>query len=110
LPPLFYDTKKQQLIHLEKGCIGLGMLDKIPKIEESTLKVPPNAKLIAFTDGLVEVELDNQIQSDTTLLEKFISNPDKINDNIAEIRQFINNNLDNNIFFDDITLIGLGFS
>ncbi|MCT4644461.1 MAG: SpoIIE family protein phosphatase, partial [Carboxylicivirga sp.] len=30
LPPLLYDARKHQLVHLENGCIGLGMLDVIP--------------------------------------------------------------------------------
>jgi len=109
LPPLFYNSEKQQLKSLEKGCIGLGMMDFIPKIEEGILKVPNNSKLIAFTDGLVELEIDNQITSGLYLLENFITNCFPIGDNIMEIRKYIDSNIDQNIFFDDITLIGIGF-
>lgn len=109
LPPLFYDSHKQQLTSLKKGCIGLGMLDFIPKIEEGYLKVPNDSKLVAFTDGLVEIETDNEVTSGLEVLENFISNDDPVSDNIKEIRKYIDTNIDKKIFFDDITLIGIGF-
>ena len=110
LPPLLMDTSKRNLISLEKGCIGLGMLELIPTIEEGSLRVTRGSKFIAFTDGLVEIEKDNQITSGIVSLEKIISNDHTIEENIDEIKEFINHNVDNVSFFDDITLIGIGFN
>ena len=110
LPPLMMETSKRNLVSLEKGCIGLGMLDIIPTIEEGKIRVPRGSKMIAFTDGLVEIEQDNQVTSGIVSLEKIISNDNDIEKNIEEIKEFIDSNVDNITFFDDITLIGMGFN
>ena len=44
---------------LSTGCTGIGMVDVIPSIEEEEVFVPPNSTLVSYTDGLVEVENDN---------------------------------------------------
>jgi len=41
---------------LDKGCIGLGMLDEIPNIEVGSVQLSPNSTFILYTDGLVELE------------------------------------------------------
>ncbi len=41
---------------LDKGCIGLGMLDEIPKIEVGSIHLKPNSTFILYTDGVVELE------------------------------------------------------
>ena len=41
---------------LDKGCIGLGMLDEIPNIEVGSIQLSPNSTFILYTDGLVELE------------------------------------------------------
>jgi len=110
LPPLFYDIAKQKLSFLENGCIGLGMLDVIPKINQGQIVVPHKSKLIAFTDGLVEIESDDhQINIGMDSLIEAISNNDTITENIQQIRKIIDNNVTNDRFFDDISLIGIGF-
>jgi len=41
---------------LDKGCIGLGMLDEIPNIEVGSVQLSPNSTFILYTDGVVELE------------------------------------------------------
>jgi len=41
---------------LDKGCIGLGMLDEIPNIKVGSIELSPNSTFILYTDGLVELE------------------------------------------------------
>ena len=41
---------------LEKGCIGLGMLDEIPSIEVGQIELKPNSTFILYTDGVIELE------------------------------------------------------
>ena len=41
---------------LDKGCIGLGMLDEIPNIEVGSVQMSPNSTFILYTDGVVELE------------------------------------------------------
>jgi len=52
-PPLLYGTKEHWLT---QGCMGLGMLDEIPQVTLGHADVEPAARLVCFTDGLVEVE------------------------------------------------------
>jgi sigma-B regulation protein RsbU (phosphoserine phosphatase) len=109
LPPLLYDPRKSQLSHLDKGCIGLGMLDVIPSVEVGKVSVPKNAKFMAFTDGLVELERGDEVYSGQMSLEKIISDPNSIEDNMEEIQQLIARHLKTGAIFDDISVIGMGF-
>lgn len=58
--------------NLNKGCIGLGMLDEIPFIESETLKIKPNTTIILYTDGVVELENEEGDYFETDRLEKII--------------------------------------
>ncbi len=109
LPPLLFDPQKGYLFALDKGCIGLGMLDVIPVVEVGRLRVKKGTKFLAFTDGLVELERGNKITSGLMSVEKIISNNHTIEQNIEEIKGYINKHIDRKSFFDDISLIGLGF-
>ncbi len=109
LPPLLFDRRKSQLTSLDKGCIGLGMLDVIPSIEVGKEVIPKNAKLMAFTDGLVELERDNEVQSGLMNMEKIITNKKSIEDNIEEAKELITTHIQSGAVFDDISLIGMEF-
>lgn len=52
--PVLTDGKTARL--LNKGCIGLGMLEEIPHIEMEEIEIAPNTTLVCYTDGLVELE------------------------------------------------------
>ena len=41
---------------LDKGCIGLGMLDEIPTIKVGKIELQPNSTFVLYTDGLIELE------------------------------------------------------
>lgn len=109
LPPMLFDPKKKQLISLDKGCIGLGMLDDIPTIEVGKVKVPHHAKFLAFTDGLVELENGDQIESGMKPIEDIISNNHTIEQNMVELKILINEQLDRGSVFDDISITGITF-
>jgi len=109
LPPLLFEPKKGHLISLDKGCIGLGMLDVIPVVEVGHIHISRTSKMLAFTDGLVELERGNKITSGLLSVEKIISNGNNIEVNIEEIKKFIAKHIERKSFFDDISLIGMGF-
>lgn len=109
LPPFLYNPVKGHLLSLDKGCIGLGMLDIIPVVEVGRIKIEKNSKLLAFTDGLVELERDNEITNDLNPLKKVISNKEPIENNIQQLRDFIAKNYDRRSIFDDISLVGIEF-
>ncbi len=46
----------RNVIMLEKGCIGLGMLDEIPSIEVGKIELKPNSTFVLYTDGVIELE------------------------------------------------------
>lgn len=52
--PFITNGKKMQL--LQKGSIGLGMLDELPFIEQGEITLSPNTTLWLYTDGVVELE------------------------------------------------------
>jgi phosphoserine phosphatase RsbU/P len=52
--PVLTDGKTARL--LNKGCIGLGMLEEIPHIEMEEIEIASNTTLVCYTDGLVELE------------------------------------------------------
>ncbi len=109
LPPLLYDPRKALLTHLDRGCIGLGMLDTIPSVEVGKVVVPKNAKLMAFTDGLVELEQGDEVYSGQMSLEKIISDSYSIEDNMEQIQKLIARHLETGAVFDDVSVIGMGF-
>jgi sigma-B regulation protein RsbU (phosphoserine phosphatase) len=109
LPPLLFDPRKSHLSSLDKGCIGLGMLDVIPSVEVGKVTVPRNAKMMAFTDGLIELERDNEVTSGLTNIEKIISNGQDIENNMEEAKALVAKYIESGSVFDDISLIGMGF-
>ena len=46
----------RKVMMLDKGCIGLGMLDEIPTIEVGNIQLEPNSTFVLYTDGLIELE------------------------------------------------------
>lgn len=53
-PPILLTNGQTEL--LKEGCIGVGMLDSIPVIEEGNISLGRGATLLCYTDGLVEQE------------------------------------------------------
>jgi len=57
---------------LNKGCIGLGMLEEIPHLESGELEIQNNTTLILYTDGVVELENNTDEQFETERLTKIV--------------------------------------
>jgi sigma-B regulation protein RsbU (phosphoserine phosphatase) len=68
--PLLINKKETKA--LNKGCIGLGMLEEIPFLESEEIDVPPNTTLILYTDGVVELENELEEQYETDRLTKVV--------------------------------------
>ncbi len=107
--PILYETVSKNLIFLKEGCVGMGMLEEIPVIRKGFIKIKETTKLLCYTDGLVELIDDKEVEFGTTVLEKHISNN-------LEIKETIHNRIDdqhlltvNKANFDDITMLGLEF-
>ncbi len=57
---------------LNKGCIGLGMLEEIPSIASDEIEIQNNTTLILYTDGVVELENNSEEQFETERLTKIV--------------------------------------
>ena len=68
--PILINSKEK--IFLNKGCIGLGMLEEIPKIEISKIQLKEDAILVCYTDGLVELENSSGVAFETDNLIKVV--------------------------------------
>ena len=56
LAPIVHDIYTNEISELQEGCIALGMLDFIPTIEVGGKIISKGTRLVAFTDGLVELD------------------------------------------------------
>lgn len=105
--PMLYLINSDETILLDKGCVGMGMLDEIPLVKKGSITLEQPAKLLCYTDGLVELMDGKGITMETGDIEGCLTNKDSINENINEIieRQGI---LDGSTkIFDDISILGL---
>lgn len=59
---------------LDKGCIGLGMLDEIPFLEQDEVEITTNSTLVLYTDGVVELENEEGEFFEMDRLKKLIRN------------------------------------
>lgn len=59
---------------LNKGCIGLGMLPELPFLESEIIEIETNTTLILYTDGIVELENNENEQFETDRLTKIAQN------------------------------------
>jgi sigma-B regulation protein RsbU (phosphoserine phosphatase) len=109
-PPLLYEEGKKKLSMLGKGCVGMGMLDKIPVIEIGVVKMQEPTKMFCYTDGLVELLDESGIEFGTEKIEKHVTNANPIHVNINDIIESHNILVGNTAIFDDISILGIEFN
>lgn len=107
--PILTDGKK--VVLLDRGCIGLGMLDEIPTINVESLPISPQMTLFCYTDGLVELENEqNEAFETDRLIEIIHSNYDL---SMEELNEKIFRELDDfkgdGEFMDDTAILGCRF-
>ncbi len=108
-PPFLFNIGSSELIHLGSGCVGMGMLDELPFVNEAVIKVDEHSKLFCYTDGLVEVIQDSGVEFGTEDLEKEISNQKSLEENIKTIIKNQKIMEGSAAIFDDISIIGAEF-
>lgn len=106
-PPLLYAQQSGDLKFLESNTVGIGMLDEIPNITSRTLTVGENAKLFCYTDGLVELVGEKEVEVGTRIIESHLRNNDSMSQNIQSIINEMNILSGSNRIFDDITILGV---
>jgi sigma-B regulation protein RsbU (phosphoserine phosphatase) len=66
-------TNGKKIRYLDKGCVGLGMLDELPFIEKEKITLDKNSTMVLYTDGIVELENEKGEQFETTRLQRIIN-------------------------------------
>lgn len=107
--PILYQKKRKELTLLSKGCVGIGMIDELPFIRKGSETIEEPAKIICYTDGLVELIDGKQISFGTKELEDCIMNNNSIDDNIQAIIKKQGIVGGSAAIFDDISILGIEF-
>ena len=107
--PILYTPHNGAIEHLQRGSVGIGMLDEIPVINVGQLHVPSGAKLVCYTDGLVERTDGNAVLYDTNLVERCISTGGSIANILAMIAKERGVDDHPEDIFDDISMLGFEF-
>lgn len=107
--PILYETVSKNLVFLKEGCVGMGMLDEIPVIRKGVLKIKETTKLLCYTDGLVELMDDREVEFGTNLIEQHLANDLDIYQSITSIIEDQHILSGNKAIFDDITMLGVEF-
>ncbi len=68
--PILTNGKKAHF--LNRGSVGLGMLDEMPFIESAEVEIKPNSTLVLYTDGVVELQNKEGEYFETDRLVKLI--------------------------------------
>jgi len=107
--PMMYQKNKKELSFLSKGCVGIGMIDEIPIIRKGSVTIEEPAKIICYTDGLVELIDGKQVSFGTKEIEDCIMNAHNIDDNIEAIIKKQGIFEGSAAIFDDISILGIEF-
>ncbi|MCD6565867.1 MAG: SpoIIE family protein phosphatase [Bacteroidales bacterium] len=108
-PPVIYYSDSKEIAMPETGCVGIGMLDEIPVIRKGLIKIVEHTKIICYTDGLSELPDENGEEIGTAVIEKYISNKSRIDENIGQIISSQKIPDGNDRMFDDISILGVEF-
>jgi len=109
-PPFFYNNGKIEA--LKNGCPGLGMIDHLPTPNVGKVKVGQKSTLVCYTDGLVEVENNSNLEYGT---ERIVNLLEK---NSGNSMDFLNNSIITDLeifkedkpYVDDIAILSCFFA
>ena len=71
-PPII--ANKKTIDTLRNGCTGIGMLDELIDVTEGIITIKEETVIVAYTDGVVEIENNNKEEFGTERLESIIKN------------------------------------
>jgi sigma-B regulation protein RsbU (phosphoserine phosphatase) len=109
-PPIFYNNG--EIDELKGGCPGLGMLDDLPTPNIRTVKAGKNAVLICYTDGLVEVENNENSEYGTERISSVLKLHSK--ESMEVLNQYLVSDLNefkqDQPYIDDIAILSCYFA
>ena len=104
-PPVLYNTVTGEVLHLNACCVGLGMLDEIPKVVKTDLVINDYSKIVCYTDGLSELKGEDGKDIGTGVIIRHVSNTLPVENNILEMITELGLPHDNPSTFDDVSII-----
>ncbi|HLN55131.1 MAG TPA: PP2C family protein-serine/threonine phosphatase [Bacteroidales bacterium] len=84
-PPVLFNTVTGEIVHINASCVGLGMLDEIPRVEKSEIRIKDYTKLVCYTDGLSELKGSDGKDIGTREIINHIINKNPVELNIIEM-------------------------
>jgi sigma-B regulation protein RsbU (phosphoserine phosphatase) len=104
-PPVLYNTVTGDVLHLKPSCVGIGMLDEMPPVENNELMIRNSSKIVCYTDGLSELKDSTGKDIGTSVIIRHISNTLPVEDNIRKMIGELGLPDDNPNTFDDVSVI-----
>ncbi|MBO4778958.1 MAG: SpoIIE family protein phosphatase [Bacteroidales bacterium] len=108
-PPLLLRKDTSDLVYLTAGCVGLGMLEEIPKITAGTIGISSGDKLLCYTDGLIEAENEQGEMYGTIPLEGALTIEGNADDVIHYLKSDLDTFVGDKALTDDISILGIDF-
>ncbi len=108
-PPIFFEPSAYQVRYLETGCTGVGMFDELPSIEIGEDYTTPGSRLLLYTDGLVELENENQVEFGTGIMEHELVQKQSIDDIVDNTIDELDQHKGAGKYSDDVTLFAFEF-
>ncbi len=105
LPPLL--NRRGHVCELLSGSIGLGMLDELPGIDEGEMRLHKGDLLVAYTDGLVEIEEAAGIGSNAEKLLEIMKKGAGIDLTMKEICELAEDTISKGKAFDDTSVMAI---
>jgi len=104
-PPVLYDLVTGEVLHLQPSCVGIGMIDTIPLVKSTEIKIKNNSKIVCYTDGLSELKGEDGKDIGTKVIIRNISNTDPVEKNIINMISELKLPHGNTSVFDDVSII-----
>jgi phosphoserine phosphatase RsbU/P len=109
VPPIL--VTDDETILLETGSTLLGIFEELPKIQFGKLTIKPNTSIVCFTDGLTELENEQEEQFGTDKLIAFTRSNHKLSPEVfnKKLYEYISKFKGNVLFNDDISVLTAKF-
>lgn len=109
LAPIVNFKNDNSILELQDGCIALGMLDFIPVIDVGSVIMRKGTRLVAFTDGVVELDNGSVVNRSVEDIKKILCKTDDISQTMNQLSELIDDNIARNSVFDDVSVLGVEF-
>jgi sigma-B regulation protein RsbU (phosphoserine phosphatase) len=104
-PPVLYNTVTGETLHLRTSCVGIGMLDEIPSVKKTEIKIRDFSKIVCYTDGFSELKNADGKDIGTGEIIRHITNTEPVANNIMEMIKELGLPDNNPSTFDDVSII-----